>query len=125
LEERMKTHAASYAFEEAQRCKEMLDQLQRYKGRSVIVHPTINNVDVFSFVQEGAAAFVNFVHVINGAIIHSFTIELRKKLDESPEELLGLAIAELRQRYNSSAPEIIVPFMPELEVPGASFTVPR
>lgn len=125
VEERMNTHAAAYAFEEAQRCKEMLDQLQRYKGRSVIVHPTIHNVDVFSFVQEGQAAFVNFVHVVNGAIIHSFTIELRKKLDESPEELLGMAIAELRQRYNSNAPELIVPFVPELEVPGASFTVPR
>ncbi|MFM9055409.1 MAG: excinuclease ABC subunit UvrC [Bacteroidota bacterium] len=125
VEERMNAHASTYAYEEAQRCKEMLDQLQRYKGRSVIVHPTIHNVDVFSFVQEGQAAFVNFVHVVNGAIIHSFTIELRKKLDESPEELLGMAIAELRQRYNSSAPELIVPFVPELEVPGATFTVPR
>jgi excinuclease ABC subunit C len=125
VEERMNAHAATYAFEEAQRCKEMLDQLQRYKGRSVIVHPTIHNVDVFSFVQEGQAAFVNFVHVVNGAIIHSFTIELRKKLDESPEELLGIAIAELRQRYNSNAPELIVPFIPELEVPGATLTVPR
>lgn len=125
VEERMKECAADYRFEEAQRCKEMLEQLLKYKGRSVIVHPTIHNVDIFSFVSEGSSAFVNFMNVMNGAIIHTFTLEIRKKLDESPEELLSMAIAELRQRYSSDAKEIIVPFEPEQEVPGATFTIPK
>jgi len=125
VEDRMQEFAADYRFEEAQRCKEMLEDLQKYKGRSVIVHPTIHNVDVFSYVEEGRSGFVNYMSVMNGAIIHTYTLELRKKLDEKPEELLSMAIAEMRQRYNSDAREIIVPFVPEQEVPRAEFTIPR
>jgi len=125
LEERMKDHASRFEFEEAQVCKEKLELLDRYRGKSLVVHPTIHNVDVFSFVDSGTSAFVNFMKVMDGAIVQSYTLELRKKLDESPAELLGMAIAEIRQRYQSVATELLVPFLPEPELPGMDCIVPR
>lgn len=125
LEELMKVQASRFEFEAAQVSKEKIEILEKYKGRSVIVHPTINNVDVFSYVEDQQTAFVNFMKVMSGAIVQSFTLELRKKLEESPAELLGLAIAELRQRYQSDAKELIIPFELEQEIPGVECTVPK
>ncbi len=125
VEDQMKEHALKHEFEDAQLCKEKIEILEKYKGRSVIVHPTIHNIDVYSYVDEMNSSFVNFMKVMSGAIVQSFTIELKKKLDESPAELLSLAIAELRQRYEGDAKEIIVPFEPELEIPGVQFIVPK
>lgn len=125
LEELMKAQAARFEFEAAQVSKEKIEILEKYKGRSVIVHPTINNVDVFSYVEEVNSAYVNFMKVMSGAIVQSFTLELKKKLEESPAELLGLAIAELRQRYQSDAKEILIPFALEQEIPGVDCTVPK
>lgn len=125
VEDQMKEHAVKHEFEEAQLCKEKIEILEKYKGRSVIVHPTIHNIDVYSYVDEMNSAFVNYMKVMSGAIVQSFTLELKKKLDESPAELLSLAIAELRQRYEGDAKEVVVPFEPELEIPGVQFIVPK
>ncbi len=125
LEQLMKSQAERYEFEAAQASKEKIEILEKYKGRSVIVHPTINNVDVFSYVEDGHSAYVNFMKVISGAIVQSFTLELKKKLEESPAELLGLAIAELRQRYESDAREILIPFELDQEIPGVECIVPK
>ncbi|MFN0189154.1 MAG: excinuclease ABC subunit UvrC [Bacteroidia bacterium] len=125
VEDQMKEHAEKHEFEDAQLCKEKIEILEKYKGRSVIVHPTIHNVDVYSYVDELNSAFVNYMKVMSGAIVQSFTLELKKKLDESPAELLSLAIAELRQRYEGDAKEVLVPFEPELEIPGVQFVVPK
>lgn len=125
VEDQMKEHAAKHEFEDAQLCKEKIEILEKYKGRSVIVHPTIHNIDVYSYVDEMNSAFVNYMKVMSGAIVQSFTLELKKKLDESPAELLSLAIAELRQRYESDGKEVIVPFEPDLEIPGVQFFVPK
>ncbi len=125
LEELMDTQAARYDFEAAQLSKEKIAILEKYKGRSVIVHPTINNVDVFSYTADQHSAYVNFMKVMSGAIVQSFTIEMKKKLEETPAELLSLAIAELRQRYQSDAKEIIVPFDTEQEIPGVETIVPK
>ena len=125
VEDQMKEHAVMHEFEDAQLCKEKIEILEKYKGRSVIVHPTIHNIDVYSYVDEMNSAFVNYMKVMSGAIVQSFTLELKKKLDESPAELLSLAIAELRQRYEGDAKEIVVPFEPELEIPGVQFIVPK
>lgn len=125
VEDQMKEHAVKHEFEDAQLCKEKIEILEKYKGRSVIVHPTIHNIDVYSYVDEMNSAFVNYMKVMSGAIVQSFTIELKKKLDESPAELLSLAIAELRQRYEGDAKEVVVPFEPELEIPGVQFIVPK
>jgi excinuclease ABC subunit C len=125
VEDQMKEHSEKHEFEDAQLCKEKIEILEKYKGRSVIVHPTIHNVDVYSYVDELNSAFVNYMKVMSGAIVQSFTLELKKKLDESPAELLSLAIAELRQRYEGDAKEVLVPFEPELEIPGVQFVVPK
>lgn len=125
LEEKMKEHAARFEFEEAQVYKEKIDLLEKYKSKSVIVNSTIHNVDVFGYVEDKNNAFVNFMKVMNGSVIQSHTLEIKKKLEESPEELMGLAVAELRQRYNSDAREILLSYIPEEEIPGVTFTVPK
>ncbi len=120
----MRTYAETYQFEKAQVVKEKIELLDRYQSKSSIVSPSIHNVDVFSYVDEPAAAYINFMKVINGCIIQAHTVEIRKKLDESPEELLLLAITELRERFDSDSPEIVVPFKPEVEFPGVSYVTP-
>jgi excinuclease ABC subunit C len=91
----------------------------------MVVSPTIDNVDVFSIITDEKCGYVNYLKIMNGAIVQSHTIELSKKLDETPEELLLLGIAELRQRFESRSPEIIIPFATEAEVPDAAFFVPQ
>ena len=125
LEQQMLSHATRYEFEQAQSYKEKIDALEKYKGKSVVVSPTIHHVDVFSFIDDQQGAFINYLRVISGAIIQSHTIELKRKLDESPDELLLLAIAEMRDRYQSDSKEIIVPFELELDIPGVMVTVPK
>jgi len=112
-------------FENAQIIKEKIDLLEKFQSKSTVVSPTINNVDVFSIASDEKSGYVNFLKVINGAIIQGHTIELKKKLDESDEELLTLAIAELRERFNSDSKEIIVPFAIETEFPTIEFTIPQ
>lgn len=123
---KMMNHAAEdLRFEQAQQFKNKLNLVENFQARSTIVNNRIHNVDVFSIAEEGNFAFVNFLKVANGMIIQTQTIEYRKKLDESPEEILELAIAEIRNRYHSTAKEIIVPFYPELEDSELIFTVPK
>ena len=110
----------SQEFEKAHYVKEKLDLLDKYQSRSTVVNPSINNVDVFSISTTGLLGYVNFMKVMNGAIIQVHTIEMVKKLDETPEELLEIAITEIRQRFESVSPEIIVPFPMEYEIPGVS-----
>lgn len=123
--ELMQTYAEEYRFEEAQSVKEKLESLEKFQRKSVVVNPSIHNVDVFSMVIEDESAYVNFLRVMNGAIIQGHTVELKKKLEETPEELLELAMGELRSRFFSDASEIIVPFDPGVEWTGISFTVPK
>jgi len=121
----MKQYADAFAFEKAQMVKEKIELLEKYQSKSLVVNPAINNVDVFSLVQDEHAAYVNFVKVVSGAILQSHTVEIKKKLDESPEELLSAAIADLHPRFSSDAGEIIVPLMPEFTLPGITYTVPQ
>ncbi|HKR07163.1 MAG TPA: excinuclease ABC subunit UvrC [Bacteroidia bacterium] len=125
LKDLMQKYSELYDFEKAQQIKDKIEMLEKYQSKSVVVHPTIHNVDVFSIVNDDNTAYVNFLKVMNGAIIQAQTIELKKKLDEKPEELLSLAIAELRQRYNSTSDEVLVPLIPETEIEGITFTIPK
>lgn len=125
LKNKMLEFADQFEFEQAQIIKNKLDILEKFKSKSVIVNPVIHNVDVYSILMEGQSGFVNFMKVINGAIVQSFTLELKKKLEETSAELLALAIAELRTRYNSNSPEIIVGVDPEIEIPGVTITIPK
>lgn len=110
----MKGLAADLKFEEAQRIKEKIDVLENYQSRSTVVNPKINNVDVFSIISDESYAYINFLQISHGAIIRSHTLEIKKKLDETDEELLQLAIVELRQRFNLLSKEIYVPFEVEM-----------
>jgi excinuclease ABC subunit C len=112
--ERLNTLMLDFAekmeFEKAQRIKEKLDRLSNYQAKSTIVNPSINNVDVFSIISDNTHGYANFIKISNGSIIQSHTTEIKKKLEESDKELLELFIFEIRQRYNSTSPEIYVPF---------------
>ncbi len=110
----MLTYAENLQFEEAQKIKDKIDVLKNYQAKSTIINPKITNIDVFSIVSDESIAYVNFLQISYGAIIRSHTIELKKKLDETSQELLELAIVELRERFHLTAREIIVPFKVDL-----------
>ena len=125
LTELMKEYAVQFAFEKAQVVKEKIELLDKYQSKSLVVNPSINNVDVFSIVEDEQSAYVNFVKVASGAIIQSHTIELKKRLEETTEELLTLAIGDLHPRFSSGATEIIVSVMPDFQLPGITYTIPQ
>lgn len=106
----MTDFALKMQFEEAQKIKEKIDVLENYQSRSTIINPKITNIDVFSIVSDESSAYVNFLQISHGSIIRSHTLEIKKKLDETDEELLELAIIELRERFHLLSKEIIVPF---------------
>ena len=106
----MQVLASEMKFEAAQKIKEKIEVLENYQSRSTILNPKISNIDVFSIVSDETMAYVNFLQISHGAIIRSFTLELKKKLDEPNEELLELAVVELRERFNLTSKEIILPF---------------
>ena len=122
FKQQMQAHAANMEFEEAQKIKEKLDVLQNYQAKSTIVNPKISNVDVFSIITDEAYGYVNFLQLSYGSIIRSHTIEIKKKLAETKEELLSLAIIEIRQRFHSQSPEVYLPFPLEL---GIKISVPQ
>jgi len=125
LKERMLALAADLRFEEAQVIKEKIDLLSRYKSKSTIVSTTIKNVDVFGYTEESGNAYINFIKVSHGAIVQAFTLEMRSRLDETKEALLSFGIAEIRRRLGSDAPEIIVPFQPDIRLDKIKYTVPE
>ena len=125
LRDLMMEYAGRMEFEKAHLVKEKLLLIEKYQSKSTVVNPSINNVDVFSILPDDRLAYVNFMKVMNGAIIQVHTIELHNKLDETPEELLAIAITDIRQRFESQAPEIIVPFPIEYQIDNIVFTVPK
>ena len=125
LKKRMMKHAESFEFEKAQIIKEKLELLENYKSKSTVVNPKIHNVDVFSILTDDTSGYVNFLRVVNGAIVQAHTIELKKKLDETPKELLGIAITDLRQRFGDSSRELLLPLKPDLQLPEVKITIPR
>lgn len=107
---KMNAFANNMQFEEAQKTKEKIEVLENYQAKSTILNPKISNIDVFSIVSDETMAYVNFLQISHGAIIRSHTLELKKKLDETDEELLELAVVELRERFHLTSKELILPF---------------
>jgi excinuclease ABC subunit C len=124
LKKIMVKNSEELRFEEAQIIKEKIELLSRFKSRSTIVSNTIKNVDVFAFTQESDNAYVNYLKVVQGAIIQALTIELKIRVDEEKESILGFAITEIRQRLLSDSTEIILPFKPDLLIDKVKYTVP-
>lgn len=125
LKSLMHRFAEEMEFEQAQIIKEKLEILENYKSKSTIVNPRISNVDVVSIINEPGRAYVNYLKVMNGAIVQAHTVEIRKKLDEEAGEILSYALVDFRNRFDSSAPEIIVPFMPEVVPDVLKITIPK
>ena len=121
----MQREAENLNFEKAQILKERYQLIENFRTRSEVVSPTISNVDVFSIESDEKSAFINFLHITNGCINQAFTLEYKKRLDESDEELLSLAIVEMRERFGSNAPEIIIPFEMEIPLQGVTLTLPQ
>ncbi len=126
LLEEMQTLAAELRFEEAQKVKVRYDAIENYRSKSTVVPPTLSNIDVFTLDENESSAFINYLHIGNGAIVQAYTFEYKKRLDESKEELLGLGIVEMRTRFKSVAKEIIVAFLPNIELLNSvTFTIPQ
>lgn len=125
LMEQMKRLSEEMRFEEAMEVKRKYDALERFREKSEVVSHVIDNVDVFSIEEDGDSAFINYLHITNGAINQAFTFEYKKKMNESQEELLALGIVEMRERYKSHSREIVVPFTVDIDLEGVTFTVPQ
>ena len=125
MKDEMHSLAEELRFEEAEEIKRRYLLIEQFVAKSEVVSHTIDNVDVFSVTNDEKLAFVNYIHVANGQINQSFTFEYKKKLDESDEELLQLAIAEMRERFHSHAKEIILPAEIDLDLEGVTITVPQ
>ena len=124
---KMQKYAEELKFEDAELCKQRYLALENFAAKSEIVNYTITDVDVFTIIDDDSRknAFVNYIHVKNGAINQSFTYEYKRKLDETDEELLNLAILEIRERFKSTAKEIIVPFELDFKIKDAEFVIPK
>lgn len=126
LFDQMQELAAKMKFEEAQLIKEKYALIENYRSKSEVVSAVLHNIDVFTIEEDGEkAAFINYLHITNGAINQAFTFEYKKRLDETKEELLLLGIIEMRERYKSLSREIIVPFPIDIELNNVIFTVPQ
>ena len=112
-------------FEAAQKIKLKIDTLQNYQARSTVVSPTIHEVEVCTLIDDNDACFVNYLSINSGAIIHTYTLEIKKKLDESREELLIFALMDFRERFNSQSKEVLTDCAIQQSVPGITFTVPQ
>lgn len=125
LKSKMMSYAEGMQFEKAQMLKERLEILQNYRSKSLVVNPNMQDVDVCSFLEDEEAAYINYLKVIDGAIVQTHTIELRKKLEESPVQLLQMGLAEMQQRFGLYAQELILPFEIDLELQDVNITIPK
>jgi excinuclease ABC subunit C len=121
----MQERSAQLQFEEAQKIKAKITVIERYKAKSTVVSPTIHQVDVITMVQDSKSAFVNYLVINNGAIIHGYTVEVKKKLDESPSSIIGYVLPELRDRFKSLSKEILVEDALDLSLDGVQFFTPQ
>ncbi len=125
LKTMMQQYALEFQFEKAQIIKDKLSLLENYQAKSMVVNASVSNVDVFSVISDESIAFINFIKVVDGAVVQSHTLELKKRLEETNSELLEIAITEIRQRFKSEAAEIIVPLKPSICLPDVRYTVPQ
>lgn len=125
LKGRMNQFAQEYKFEEAENFKNKISILENYKSKSTIVSSSITNVDVFSFDEDELYGYVNFLRVVDGAIIQAHTLEIKKRLDESREELLALGIIEIRQKFFLNSKEILLPFPIDIQLKEVKMIIPQ
>jgi excinuclease ABC subunit C len=121
----MDEESAAYRFEEAQLLKEKCDLLEHYRSKSTVVSPTVHEVDVFTLYEDEQAFYINYLVIHSGAIVHGFTSEVKKKLNEQPDDVIGFVLPELRARFQSPSTEVIVEVSPSIQLQGIQFFVPQ
>lgn len=124
LKDAMLEHAEHLEFEKAEQLRERIDHLERFQKRNTVVSTDIGDVDVFTIVSDPNGGYVNYLRVIDGAVVHGITVELKRKLEETEVELLQMAIVQLRERFLSTAPEILVQMDIGIAIPHTTITVP-
>ncbi len=125
LNDEMLQYASKLEFEKAQKLKETIELLKHYQSKSTVVNASINDADVFTISDDNKYAYINYMRIINGAVIQSYTNEIKKKLDENKEEILLQSIIEIRNKFNSTSKEIIVPFELNYNIENVKITVPK
>ena len=125
LKIKMQMAAEKYEFEIAEIIKNKIASLSDYQSKSTIVHPSITNTDVIHLISDEKNSYAHYFKIINGAVIHAQTIEIKKKMEEPDEEILLFAIIEFRNRFNSKSKEILVPFFPKVSLPECEYVIPK
>lgn len=125
LETLMRQYASDLKFEEAQRIKEKLEIIAKYRSKSLVVNASVKNVDVFGCSSGEGSMFLSYMKVVEGAIVQTYSIELKIRLEEEKESLLSTAVTEIRQRVASDSPEVLVPFMPDILLDKVKYSVPQ
>ncbi|WP_251621263.1 excinuclease ABC subunit UvrC [Odoribacter lunatus] len=125
LNRKMEELAAHLEFEKANEVKMAIEELRRYQSKSMIVSPSLNDIDVFSYLEDEKYAYVNYLRIIHGSVNQVHTIEIEKKVEEEKEEILAFAIYEIRQLMNSQSKEIIVPFEPDIKLSDLQYVIPK
>ncbi|MBN2632420.1 MAG: excinuclease ABC subunit UvrC [Bacteroidales bacterium] len=121
----MLKYSREMRFEEAQVIKEKTEILAKFRSKSTVVNASVKNADVFAFEQEGGSSYVNYLKIVEGAVVQTFTLDLKSRIDEEKESLLGFAITEIRQRVSSDSREVIVPFKPDILLADIKYTIPQ
>jgi excinuclease ABC subunit C len=125
LKARMKQYAENLDFEKAEAIRKKISIIERFESKSTVVNPAIDNVDVFTYVSDHDLVYINYMKVNKGSIVQGHNLEMKVKMDETQEELLSTAIVEMRERFNSNAREIIVPFVPDTNIEQVEYHVPQ
>ena len=125
LETRMFEYSDTMQYEQAQEMKEKIDLIRNYQSKSTVLSAKMHNYDVFSIATDNKISFINYIKIVEGAVVQVHTIEMKKVLDETDDDMLLMTIADMREKHHSTATEIIVPFEPSIEIPGAKYIVPK
>lgn len=125
LKNSMQEYATKHQFELAQEIKEKIETIERFRAKSTVVSPTIHQVDVLTLLEDEKSFFVNYLVVNNGSIIHGYTTEIKKKLDEKAEDIIGFVLPEFRERFSSESKEVLLAAKVDLQMDGIEFFVPQ
>jgi len=125
LKAEMTSFSSEMRFEEAQTIKDRIDILSGFKSKSAVVSSMVKNVDVFGYTRDGEYVYINYLKVVKGAVIQVYNLELKIRLEEEKESILAFAITEMREKFRSDSPEILVPFKPDIQLNNVKYTIPK